>query len=36
MSRIKCRPVRVGKPGPKTVRVKPHRRSVPKKIGKRC
>jgi hypothetical protein len=36
MAKIKCRPVRSGKPGPKTVRVKPYTRSKPKRIGKRC
>lgn len=33
MAKTKCRPERVGKPGPKTVPVKPHRRSKPKPIG---
>ena len=33
----KCRPVRTSrKPGPKTVRVKSHVRSTPKKPGGRC
>lgn len=36
MSKIKCRPVRTGKPGPKTVRVKPHVRSTPKPIKRGC
>lgn len=32
-----CRPVRPGKkPGPKNVPVKPHRRSTPKPISKKC
>ena len=35
--RITCRPARVGKkPGPKTVDVKPHKRSKPKPIRKKC
>lgn len=36
MAKIKCRPVRTGKPGPKTVRVKTHKRSSPKPIRKKC
>jgi len=35
--KTKCRPQRVGtKPGPKPVKVKPHRRSKPKPIKKKC
>jgi hypothetical protein len=34
--RTKCRPERVGKPGPKPVRVKAHRRSTPKPIRRKC
>jgi len=37
MAKFTCRPVRTGgKPGPKTVRVKPHVRSTPKPIRKPC
>ncbi len=33
----KCRPVRTSrKPGPKSVRVKSHKRSTPKKTGMGC
>lgn len=33
----KCRPTRVnGKPGPKTVTVKPHKRSTPQSLKKKC
>ena len=34
-TKVKCRPVRVvGKPGPKTVTVPAHKRSVPKTLPK--
>lgn len=37
MAAVKCRPVRTSpKPGPKTVRVRPHVRSVPKPLPKKC
>lgn len=36
MTKTKCRPERIGKPGPKTVGVKTHRRSKPKPIRKKC
>ena len=37
MANIKCRPTRTGgKPGPKNVSVKPHKRSTPKPLGKKC
>ena len=37
MAATKCRPVRSGKkPGPKNVPVKSHKRSPPKKQGKKC
>ncbi len=36
MSKIICRPERVGKPGPKTVVVPRHVRSTPKPIKKKC
>jgi len=36
-TKVKCRPVRVGKkPGPKTVSVPAHKRSKPKPIGRKC
>lgn len=35
MAKTKCRPTRTkGKTGPKNVKVKPHTRSTPKKLGK--
>ncbi len=37
MAKTKCVPRRVGKkPGPKKVLVKPHRRSGPSSLGKKC
>jgi hypothetical protein len=36
MARVKCRPERTGKTGPKSIRVKTHRRSRPKPIRKKC
>lgn len=36
MAKVKCRPERVGKPGRKTVPVKPHKRSTPKPIKPKC
>lgn len=36
MAKIKCRPVRRSKPGPKTVPIRRHRRSTPKPIKKKC
>lgn len=37
MAKTKCAPRRVGKkPGPKTVSVKPHKRSTPKPLRKKC
>jgi hypothetical protein len=36
LSKTKCRPERVGKPGPKAVSVQPHKRSTPKPINRNC
>ncbi len=36
MSKIKCRPERTEKPGPKPVKVVSHTRSTPKPIQKKC
>lgn len=36
MTKVKCRPVRTSKPGPKNVKVSGYRRSTPKPIGKKC
>jgi hypothetical protein len=36
MATTKCRPVREGKTGPKTVPVKKHVRSKPKPIDRKC
>ena len=36
-SKVVCRPQRTEKkPGPKTVRVSPYKRSTPKPINKKC
>jgi len=35
-TKVKCRPERVGKPGPKTERVKSHVRSPKKPINRKC
>lgn len=36
MAKVKCRPVREGKPGPKSVPVRQYKRSTPKPIRKTC
>jgi hypothetical protein len=36
MAKVKCRPERDGKPGPKSVTVRPHKRTKPKPIKKPC
>jgi hypothetical protein len=36
ITKVICRPVSTGKPGPKTVKVSQHTRSTPKPIGKKC
>ena len=36
MPKVKCRPVRTGKPGPRRVKIKAHTRTRPKAIKKKC